>query len=474
VKAFSILCLPAFGAGLVFLVTGSITTAMCGLVIGVLIAVTPALKSAVSTAARTLGNTSFVLGAMFVVFLMRKMAPHKDQGAWRGSPVREVSSSAYSKIPRTRSWQSVVRSTAVLVFLVALLDTAVGSTLTDPPLVDPSERLERVPSVLPGDIEYQVQRDGEQLYLTPTPGARWHLNNMRSATINWNTDDGRKTYLSSSVTSESQRVAVIGGSAAFGFGQSDDMTIASELAEALSTAGTDVHVSNFGMPGYTTVQAVRDLEDRIQNGLRVDVVVAYTGVNELFLGFGGRRVPRTLLEGAAKVPDGPITWWLNNSAISRIAGRDPVFRKPLMRLAPQGSNSDGSWRMANQPVDKSVRDSIYNLEEGYEALQELAKKHQLRVVFVYQPTWFEARLDPVDRKTLDLDEFARELLGSAWGEVRYLFLKAHEDVIDARGFVDSKVCWIDASHTRGKCSADIARQIVSDPNWSRALSGAAK
>jgi len=474
VKAFSILCLPALGAGLVFLVTDSTTAAICGLVIGVLIAVTPALKKAVSTIAQIIGNAFFVLGAVFVVLLMRSVAPHKDQGSWRGSPVRGVSSSAYSKIPRTRSWQSVVRSTAVLVFLVALLDTAVGSVLTDPPLVDPSERLENLPSVLPGDIEYQVQLDGEQLYLTPTPGARWRLDNIRSETTNWDADTGRKTYGSSLVTLESQRVAVIGGSSAFGLGQSDDMTIASELAEALGTSGQNIQVSNFGVPGYTTVQAVRDLEDRIQNGLRVDVVVAYTGANEVYLGFGGRRVPQTLLEGATKVPDGPITWWLNNSAISRITGRDPVFRKPLMRLVLQETNSDGSWKLSEQSFGESVKDSIYNLEEGYDALQELAQKHQLKVVFVYQPTWLEAQLVPLDKEAIHLDNFAREMLGSAWAEVRYLFLKTHTDVIDARGFVDNKVCWIDISHTRGKCSADVALQIVSDPNWSRALAGVSK
>ena len=474
VKVVSILPIPALGSGLVFLVTGSIAAAICGLALGVLVAITPVLKSAVSTIARTIGNASFVLGAMLVVFVTRCVSPRKDQGSWQGSPARGVSSSAYSKIPRTRSWRSVVRSATALILLVAIVDTAIGSMLPDPPLVDPSERLENLPSVLPGDIEYQVQLDGEELYLTPTPGARWRLDNVNSVTTNWDADTGRKTYGSSSVTPDSQRVAVIGGSSAFGLGQSDDMTIASGLAEALSIAGKNIQVSNFGMPGYTTVQAVRDLDDRIQKGLRVDVVVAYTGVNEVYLGFGGRRVPQTLLEGATKIPDGPIAWWLNNSAIARITGRDPVFRKPLMRLVSQETNSDGSWKLSGRPFGESVKDSLYNLEEGYEALQELAQKYKLKIVFVYQPTWLEAQLVPIDRKALDLDDFAREMLGSAWAEVRYLFLNAHNDVIDASHFVDYKICWIDISHTRGKCSAGIAHQMISDPNWSRALSEVSK
>lgn len=465
------LWLPAVSAGLALLVTRSYGLALFAFAIGALVSVTPVLERAASRVSRAIGNTLFVLGAVFVVFVTRIVAPSRGSGTWQMSPQRSTSGSTYSSMPQTGTWKTAARGVTSLVVLVALFDVAIGSALTHPPLIDPSWRLETTPSVKPGDIEYQVQRDGENLYLKPTPGPRWYLNDIVSETINWSAVEGRKTYNTTSMPSRAKQIAVIGGSAAFGFGQSDEMTIASGISRVLSAAGQNVRVMNFGVPAYTTSQAVRDLEDRLQNGLQVDVVVAYTGANEVFLGLGARRVPQTLLDGATKVPSGPITWWLNHSALSRIAGRDPVVPKPIMARA-LGTNSDGSWKVAYRPIEESVKDAIYSLEEGYKELQELAQKWGVKVVFVYQPTWFEARLTTIDYEVLKIDAFSREIFGASWKEIRYLFLAEHADAVDTKSFIDNKTCWIDPSHTRGNCSDYIARAIVNHPQWKLAVAGA--
>ena len=467
------LFLPVGSASLVLFVTSSYKLALLAFAVGALVSVTPVLERAVSRISRAIGNTFFVSGAVFVVFVTRLIAPSRGSGTWQVSPQRSVSSSTYSSIPRTRTWGNALRGTTALVLLVAIIDVTIGNSLTNPPLIDPSMRLETTPSVKPGDIEYQIQIDGENLYLKPTPGPRWYLKDIASETTNWNAEEGRSTYNASSTTSRTKQIAVIGGSAAFGFGQSDAMTIASGISRVLSVAGQDVRVANFGIPGYTTSQAVRDLEDRLQEGLRIDVVVAYTGANDVFLGLGGRRVPQTLLDGATKVPSGPLTWWLNHSALSRIAGRDPVLPRPLMKRS-LGSNSDGSWSIAARPMEESVKDAVYSLEEGYKELQELGQKWGVKVVFVYQPTWYEARLTAIDYGALNVDVFGRELLGASWQAIRYWFLSAHADVVDAKSFIDNKTCWIDSSHTRGNCSDDIARALVNHPQWKLAVAGTLK
>ncbi len=453
-----------------FLVTSSYELALLAFALGALVSVTPVLERAVSLISRAVGNTFFVIGAVFVVFVTRSIAPSRGRGTWQVSPYRSVSNSAYSFIPRTRTWKDALRGTTALVLLVAIFDVAIGSSLTNPQLIEPSIRLETAPSVKPGDIEYQVQIDGENLYLKPAPGPRWYLNEIASETINWSAGKGRKTYSASSATSRTKQIAVIGGSAAFGLGQSDKMTIASGISRVLTAEGQDVQVANFGIPGYTTIQAVRDLEDRLEEGLRVDVVVAYTGANEVFLGLGGRRVPQTLLEGATKVPSGPLTWWLNHSALARISGREPVLPRPITKRALR-SNSDGSLQIAVRPMKESVKDAVYSLEEGYKALQELAKKWKVKVVFAYQPTWFEAKLTTIDYEAMNVDAFDRELLGVSWQEIRYSFISEHADVLDTKSFIDNKTCWMDSSHTRGNCSDDIARALVSHPQWQLAVAG---
>jgi hypothetical protein len=473
VKIVARLWLPAIGAGFVLVITGSGFAALLAFALGGLIALTPVLEQGVSRLLRMVGTAFFVAGAAFVVLVTRLASPSRDQGVWQAAPARAVSESAYAKMPESRTWKSALRSTTALLLLLLLADVAVGSTLSDPPVIPQSERLESAPSVNPGDIEYQVQRDGERLYLTPTPGPRWQQTNLKSATTNWSNRDGRTTYNGSSRTSEPQRIAVIGGSAAFGLGQSDDMTVASELAKILESAGQNVEVKNFGVPGYTTVQAVSDLEDRMEQGLHVDTVVAYTGSNDVTLGLFGRRVPQTLLDGAMNVPSGPLTWWLNNSAVARAAGHQPVRRKPIVWRV-LNIHFDGSWELSDRTGADASRDALYNLEEGYKALQLLAKERQLKVVIVYQPTWFEARLAQGDTKLVNMDDLGRELIGARWEAVRRSFLTAHPDTIDAARFVDNQPCWLDYTHTRGLCSAAIARQIVEHPQWEHATTKAAK
>lgn len=459
---------PILGSSFVFLVTGSLLLASAAFSLGVLLVTVPSLERAVSLVLRVVGSTVFVVGAALVVFATRVIAPARTNGEWQAAPARQTSQSSYALLPRAPGMRGALRSTSILLLALAALDVAGGSAIPLPPLIPSVERLEKAPSVKPGDIEYQVQRDGEHLYLTPTPGPRWHQTNLKSATTNWTAEDGRRTFHAPSKSLNITRVVVIGGSAAFGLGQSDDMTIASEMSKILNTRGQHVQIQNFGVPAYTTSQAVRDLDDRINNGLRVDTVVVYSGFNDVALGFFGRRVPQTLLDGATTTPSGPLAWWANHSAVARLFGHQPVRRKPLVWRV-LNTNFDGSWELSTRTGADASRDALYNLEEGYRDLQALAKKHDVHVLFVYQPTWFESELAPIDKELVIMDDVGRELVGARWEAVRRAFVSRHTDVIDAMRFTDNVPCWLDYSHTRGVCSDSIVSQILKTPQWQETI-----
>ena len=464
---------PLLGSSFVFLVTDSLPLASAAFGFGALISVVPPLARGVSRVLRAISSAFFVMGAALVVLATRVISPARTNGEWQVVPARQVSRNSYALLPRTPGMRGPLRSTVILLLVLAALDVAGGSALPQPPLIPPVERLEKAPSIKPGDIEYQVQRDGEQFYLTPTPGPRWRQTNLKSATTNWDDEDGRKTFQSPSKSLDATRVAVIGGSAAFGLGQSDDMTIASETSKILNKGAQHVQIQNFGVPGYTTSQAVRDLDDRIERGLRVDTVVVYTGFNDVALGFFGRRVPQTLLDGATTAPSGPLAWWVNHSAVARLFGHQPVRRKPIVWRV-LNTNFDGSWELSTHTGADASRDALYNLEEGYRDLQTLAREHGVNVLFVYQPTWFEAELAPIDKELVNMDELGRELVGDRWESVRRAFVSKHTDVIDASRFTDNTPCWLDYTHTRGVCSATLASQILKSPQWQETIAGGAK
>lgn len=455
---------PVLGCGLVMVVTGSLTATAAALGLGLLATLVGPVERGVHRVIRWVGTTIFVVGAALVVVATRIISPPRSNGDWQPAPPRDVSRSSYAHVPRKQSISGVVRSTSILFFVLAALDVAVGSVIAHPPLIPTNERIESAPSVEPGDIEYQVQLDGEELFLSPTEGPRWYQNTVRSQTTNWEDATGRKTYTPSKTSVSPRRIAIIGGSSAFGLGQSDYETIASELARTLPSVGQDAEIMNFGVPAYTTFQAVRDIENRIERGLQVDEVVAYTGFNDVALGFYGRRVPQTLLDGAEAPPRSPLAWYANHSAVARLLGHQPSRRKPIVWRV-LNTNFDGTWELSTRTGVEASRDALYNLEQGYEALQSLSRDHSVRVTFVYQPTWFEASLAAIDTGLVAMDDLSRELVGGRWGAVRTQFLKDHPDAIDAARFVDGEPCWLDYSHTRGICSSAIARQIVKHPVW---------
>jgi lysophospholipase L1-like esterase len=93
------------------------------------------------------------------------------------------------------------------------------------------------------------------------------------------------------------RVAVMGDSVAFGFGVAWPELLQTHLERRL--AGRPVEVLNFGVPGYTSVQGLRQFRDDVAR-LRPDVVVIAYGWNDHWLAKGG------LPDAARRLPPAPV------------------------------------------------------------------------------------------------------------------------------------------------------------------------
>lgn len=74
----------------------------------------------------------------------------------------------------------------------------------------------------------------------------------------------------------------IGGSAAFGVGQRDEFTIASELVRIADRAGVSLTVRNLSVLGLTVVQEAQKIEARLGDGEDApDLVIFYNGYNDV-------------------------------------------------------------------------------------------------------------------------------------------------------------------------------------------------
>lgn len=81
---------------------------------------------------------------------------------------------------------------------------------------------------------------------------------------------------------EPMTVWMFGGSAAFGLGQRDEHTVASELVRIAEVDGVSLEIRNFGVPGWTRVQEVSELERRLASEPEPpDIVLFYDGFNDV-------------------------------------------------------------------------------------------------------------------------------------------------------------------------------------------------
>lgn len=143
-----------------------------------------------------------------------------------------------------------------------------------------------------------------------------------------NVRDGERASLKPPACRCEQRtVWFIGGSAAFGFGQRDDHTIASQLVRLASADRIALTIHNFAVPGLTLFQEIEKVEDRLRNGAEPpDAVVFFDGFNDT----AGTMVSSTV---RGMQPDEPSRLDFNEWFAMEEQGLDPNAVAPTVTMA---------------------------------------------------------------------------------------------------------------------------------------------
>lgn len=138
-----------------------------------------------------------------------------------------------------------------------------------------------------------------------------------------------------------------GGSTMWGYGARDDYTIPSAVARVFNTdTDYDIHITNFADNGYNSFQDKAVLDAQIFKGNVPDIAVLYHGYNDLIL--------RLLRRG--------------------YIGADPA-EVPIMSI----------------PLD-SPEGFLEYYTRYVTSLQAIASAHDIELIFVWQPMWFDKSL----------------------------------------------------------------------------------
>jgi lysophospholipase L1-like esterase len=162
------------------------------------------------------------------------------------------------------------------------------------------------------------------------PYTMWRRLPFDGQTINVDANGFRKTP--GTCTEPSYTVFAFGGSALWGWGSPDSLTIPACLQRQLRTPGpASTCVLNFGEDGYISTQEIMELIQQLQHGKIPDLVVFYHGVNDAINALTAGRAGIYLGEESirAKLEHGPARLLLAESeiaaAIQRLNSREGLY-----------------------------------------------------------------------------------------------------------------------------------------------------
>lgn len=246
-----------------------------------------------------------------------------------------------------------------------------------------------------------------------------------------------------------RNIFLFGGSTTFGYGVSDDETIASHLQDILKQGSSEnIKVYNFGRCSYISVQERLLLEKLILDNVVPDIAVFIDGLNDLVQSDGNPSLTKDL------------TKFVDQG--ERLALENYLLRLPLFKLIfnPTQNVTESNTTDAN----KVVSNVIARYKVNKEIVESIAIRFKIRTLFVWQPVpVYGYDQDRNIFRTFDYDSYLpyvrpgyeymkREVTNNKVGE-NFLWLANVQDGL-------KEPLYVDAVHYSGSMSKIIAKAIA--------------
>ncbi len=246
------------------------------------------------------------------------------------------------------------------------------------------------------------------------PYVYWRRRPQQGQYVNVDSGGHRLTVQLVPLQTPRRRVLFFGGSTMWGTGARDAMTIPSQIAGLLAERGThDVELTNFGETGYVFTQELLRLELELRRGVRPDVVVMFSGLND---------VASAVINNGAGVPQNE-TNRVQDFRLGRLlaSDQDAAALATLGLLAADRSQLVqrlGALRSTAAVARHASAELAHEVAESYghtaELLEALSQRYRFRVLYFWQPALHTTRkvLTPFERalaSAINADPFQRQL-----------------------------------------------------------------
>lgn len=228
-------------------------------------------------------------------------------------------------------------------------------------------------------------------HLTYQPFALWRTRPYAGEYINVDAN-GRRAVTGAACAEGQYRIYTFGGSAMWGYGVPDHLTIPAQIASILRDRGVDVCVINHAEIGYTSTQSLIALQQVIQAGDVPEMVIFYDGSNDV------STANRTSLAGThfyyPQIED------RLGGTVSGLDAQENATLTDLLRgtatyrlIAPRPAQPD-TW--AQPPFEAGFVDGVVNTYlANVQTAEAMAREYGFAFYAFVQPTLAVADREPV-------------------------------------------------------------------------------
>jgi len=241
-------------------------------------------------------------------------------------------------------------------------------------------------AVYPGYTDEQIDKickDTRRLHMQYEPFLQHKEAPFQSEFINVDARGFRNTKNQAAFPPDKSEVNIFlfGGSTTFGYGVSDQDTIASHLQDYLRrTMGLPVNVYNFGRAHYTSMQEKMLFEQLLLAGHVPTIAIFMDGLNE-FVHYRGNPAFTNVLKSFMLYGDVPPE--------RKILLRMPVVKLLMPNLAHQISlwdeSQDASRGTVNRPDQAILSQAVDRYLANKSRIESLANDFGVSTLFVWQP-----------------------------------------------------------------------------------------
>ncbi|MCC6711071.1 MAG: SGNH/GDSL hydrolase family protein [Candidatus Pacebacteria bacterium] len=268
---------------------------------------------------------------------------------------------------------------------------------------------------------------------------------------------------------ESIRIVLLGGSSVWGQGStSNETTIAGYLEEKLNKyfTGKKVEVLNLGQPGYVSTQEFlmwRELVD-----YEPDLVIHYGVFNDIYAGMIGR--PNSNLAGINEQiltsEKMAVVASLIKEEFYNLLSRSKAFNYFEFQFKRKFSKVNLNQTDLTSLTEENLLVSINEYLKNVGFIEELSKKEDIPVLFVFQPSIFLGKKTLTEEEIFVVDSFeknyptAKEFFEKSYKQLQENFL-LKDNVIDGSGFYDEyeNNLYIDHVHTSDEGYKIVAEKL---------------